>query len=195
MSKYANTTFIVAPGGSISVSMKKDRNPKKKYARTILASGTQVTPKLREECGMTDAKVEEHLRSGFLLAPSQPSDPFATAPGVTVNEQSAIRPDQMIRTGEGNKQRGVRTAAGSLDLGNNAVTVDNAMSDPNAAKQPSQPVSTEGRWTLNPSALEGKSLDELNVMVAERDSSIEPFETSEEAIAHLSQDYAPTAAN
>lgn len=45
-----------------------------------------------------------------------------------------------------------------------------------------------GRWDLKPERLQNKSLEQLNVMVRERDASIEPFETREEAIAQLSLD-------
>jgi len=45
------------------------------------------------------------------------------------------------------------------------------------------------KWNLDPNDLVHKSLKELNVMVAERDPSVEPFETPGEASAFLSQDF------
>ena len=48
---------------------------------------------------------------------------------------------------------------------------------------------TPSKWSLNPADLEGKDLDELNVMVLERDETVDPFETVEEAVAWLSQDF------
>lgn len=44
-------------------------------------------------------------------------------------------------------------------------------------------------WILDPANLEGKDLDDLNVMILERDDSIEPFETIEEAIGQLCMDF------
>lgn len=49
-------------------------------------------------------------------------------------------------------------------------------------------------WMLAPETLAGKGLEELNVMVHERDATIPPFEDPAEARAQLSQDYiAPLA--
>ncbi len=44
-------------------------------------------------------------------------------------------------------------------------------------------------WVLDPADLQDKSLDELNVMILERDDELEQFETVEEARAWLTQDY------
>lgn len=44
-------------------------------------------------------------------------------------------------------------------------------------------------WDLDPDGLKGKSLEELNVMVAERDPEIPALDTVEEAVAWLSQDF------
>lgn len=53
-------------------------------------------------------------------------------------------------------------------------------------ERPPRPVS---KWAINPLALEQRPLEELNVMVRERDPSIPPFKTREEAIAKLSSDF------
>lgn len=45
------------------------------------------------------------------------------------------------------------------------------------------------KWNLDPMTLVHKSLSELNVMIAERDPSVEPFDTPGEASAYLSQDF------
>lgn len=47
----------------------------------------------------------------------------------------------------------------------------------------------QGKWNLDPTALAGKPLDELNVMILERDDTAAIFETVEEAVAHLSSDF------
>lgn len=45
------------------------------------------------------------------------------------------------------------------------------------------------KWARDPDSLRGMDLDSLNVMVAELDDSVPPFETQGEAVAFLSQDY------
>lgn len=47
---------------------------------------------------------------------------------------------------------------------------------------------TVSRWKHTPESLANKSLTDLNVLIAEIDASIDPFETREEAIAQLSKD-------
>lgn len=50
-------------------------------------------------------------------------------------------------------------------------------------------VELNSKWKLDPASLADKDLDSLNLMIAERDESLEGFETEEEAIAWLSQDF------
>jgi hypothetical protein len=47
----------------------------------------------------------------------------------------------------------------------------------------------EGKWAYDPDSLVGQSLTQLNSLVAGIDSSVPPFDTKEEAIAQLSQDF------
>lgn len=51
------------------------------------------------------------------------------------------------------------------------------------------PNTSAGKWDMNPAQLQGKTIEQLNLLVLERDSTQKPFETAEEAIAHLSQDF------
>ena len=44
-------------------------------------------------------------------------------------------------------------------------------------------------WNLDPAQLEGKSLDELNVMISERDPKIPELNDRDEAVAWLTQDF------
>lgn len=44
-------------------------------------------------------------------------------------------------------------------------------------------------WVLDPDDVKDRSLDELNVMILERDENLEQFETVEEARWWLTQDY------
>lgn len=48
---------------------------------------------------------------------------------------------------------------------------------------------TPSKWTVDPADVEGWSLDQLNVRIKEIDERVEPFETVEEAVAWLSQDF------
>jgi len=49
--------------------------------------------------------------------------------------------------------------------------------------------SPKGKWDFDPATLSYKTIDELNIMVFERDDTVEPFDTVEEAIYHLSQNF------
>lgn len=91
------------------------------------------------------------------------------------------------------------TVPGEIDLSENegkvVLTEDNgdvktetiSKREPenNAVKQAPSP------WTLNPDDLSGKSLDELQVMVLERDEDInvKEFESVEEIVAFMTQDF------
>lgn len=57
------------------------------------------------------------------------------------------------------------------------------------AQAPASIVQPRSPWMLDPATLEGKTIEQLNVMVAERDPSIQAFPTAPEAVAFLSQDF------
>ena len=48
---------------------------------------------------------------------------------------------------------------------------------------------SKGKWTFDPDDLKNDSLEDLNVKILERDANKAPYETREEAIALLTQDY------
>lgn len=51
-----------------------------------------------------------------------------------------------------------------------------------------------GLWNVDPAILESKSLEALNVMIAERDPKLEAFSNRDEAVKRLTSDYvAPKA--
>lgn len=55
---------------------------------------------------------------------------------------------------------------------------------------PPEPIGApRGKWFHNPKELNGKDLKKLNLMVAAVDPTVEPFDTVEEAIAQLSEDW------
>ena len=65
--------------------------------------------------------------------------------------------------------------------------------DPSAPPPP-PPAGRTGRvspsiWTMDPDGIRGMSLDQLNVLILERDDSVELFEDVDEAAAWLSKDF------
>lgn len=48
---------------------------------------------------------------------------------------------------------------------------------------------TPSIWTVDPAVLEYLDLDILNILILEKDDRVAPFETKEEAIGWLSQDF------
>ena len=48
------------------------------------------------------------------------------------------------------------------------------------------------KWNVDPVTLSGKDLQHLNIMVLERDPTMTPFETIEEAAAQLTKDFKGT---
>lgn len=55
---------------------------------------------------------------------------------------------------------------------------------------PAQGAKTKTPWIHDPEDLKDYDLDTLNATIHDSDSSVEPYETLEEAIAHLSMDFA-----
>lgn len=65
--------------------------------------------------------------------------------------------------------------------------------DPNEAPPP-PPAGRTGRiipsiWIVDPSGIRGLSLDQLNIMILERDPDVAPFEDELEAAGWLSKDF------
>lgn len=48
------------------------------------------------------------------------------------------------------------------------------------------------KWNINPASLVGKDIQQLNIMVLEREPTMTPFETIEEAAAQLTRDFKGT---
>lgn len=151
---------------------------------TVLRGGTVITPAVAQQHGLTEKIIQHHLQSGYLVAFNAEMDPeevlLSTAPGVSVNESLRVKPDQAIETVD--KEGGAVVRSGPRDT--TPVRI---------AGTPPAPVADSAagsKWVLDPATLEGKSLDELNVMVAERDNSIDPLTSIENAVSLLSQDFA-----
>lgn len=45
------------------------------------------------------------------------------------------------------------------------------------------------KWALNPADLVGKNIKQLNIMILEKDSDAEPFDSLEDAVEYLSRDF------
>lgn len=49
----------------------------------------------------------------------------------------------------------------------------------------------KSKWRVDPDTLRGLSLEDVNIRILEIDSTVEPFEDLDEAIAFASQDFTP----
>lgn len=106
--------------------------------------------------------------SGKHLAPGSQVDP---------SDFSAPRLEQLIRAGF------------IVEVGDEPKQESAADEAPPAPAKP--PTTVPSRWALDPDGLRGMDVDDLNVMILEIDQDVDPFETAEEAIAWLTQDYVP----
>lgn len=114
-------------------------------------------------------KIEEHLQSGYLVRNTRLAlPPGALPPGVSTPVAMEIEQDL---TSEG-------IAKTKADR-SRAIEVK---SDP-------EPAVAHGIWSLDPDGLQRMQIEELNVMVQERDAGVDHFDTVPEAVAWLSQDY------
>jgi hypothetical protein len=85
--------------------------------------------------------------------------------------------------GDGSK---VSSEPARINTGAGGPTITSGTTPPAGA----EPVQQEGSiWNLDPAGLQSKTLEQLNVMVGERDAQAQPFETTAEAIAWLSRDF------
>lgn len=150
---------------------------------TLLTAGTIIEadkPILGHLKPFTLKQIEEMVRSGYVVAHNKaevidPSQFTPTPPGLdktpalpvdTTDDRHSTPPDKIVVTTSGGVQSSSYTAPPE----------EIAKSDPSP-------------WTIDPATIEGMDLDQLNVMVKERDESVSLFADEEEARAFLSQDY------
>ena len=108
---------------------------------------------------LSAAQIKEHLSSGYLTALR------SKPPELSPEEVEAGLSAEEEST---DAPPGVETNLGISEEGTPTIT---------------------SLWAIDPDGLRSMSLDQLNVMIMERDDKVEPFEDLEEAIAWLSQDY------
>ncbi len=131
---------------------------------------------------LTFEQAEEKVRNGFLEivnddAPELPNKITDKHPGTENQIPFRVKDSGVIETHERHGSPiSVRTQAGTKE---------------NVSPPPQQSMARQvvSPWTFNPALLQHKALPELNVMIRDKDGSVAPFETSQEAIAWLSQDY------
>lgn len=169
--------FVVARGCNILLSSGKQLR-----AGFIVTEGKKIVVDGREHPPMDAKKIERHLRSGYLKHHS------------VLREEGPITPEQFTENPPGKVKAPALPGPGKEDgiSENKALTtaVSNGISTSVKDKEPSteQTAQVTSKWVLDPALLEGKTIDELNVMIVERDPKVEPFATAEEAVAWLSQD-------
>lgn len=141
--------------------------------------GSRVDGDLFTPKGLQDA-----INNRFLV-PRMPeaAEPDALPPGVSE--------PQALQTGE--------VDADAIQTSTQPAVVPTSKAAPVAAPS-EEPKSDPSGWTLDPALLAGKSVDELNAMIAERLTDAErepflanPFASAEEAIEMLSSDFTNSA--
>lgn len=193
---------VVSPGCSIRYPAGRVPTGSK---RPVLTQGVILPDGL-----FTPAQIKGHIESGFakVVSVSDQPDPDTLPKAIEESPgQTKAPPINSGTEGEGGKgsdpvtltdvPTGMSAAGGIPDASDGGAAVPIAASTiaDEVARQPIPgPVvdsagSPKGPWIFDPATLSGKPLDELNVIIKERDEAVEPFATVEEAIAFLSQNY------
>lgn len=128
----------------------------------------------------TRKQIEQKLAEGFIEDTSPDAAALADNP---VELPPGVERPTPLPTGE--KVMGVIVERGSeppRDL--NPIRIE--------TKDKAKPVTQlQSVWIMNPANLEGLDLNQLNIMVAERDPHVKPFDTVEEAKSQLTKDFKP----
>lgn len=118
-------------------------------------------------------------------APSEAEDALVAAPNVTP-------PPPVGGTGSKDKEgaidvRGADPNSFVASSGAGGITTTSTpVVPPSSGPGSGTPLSI---WNLDPATLQTQSLDDLNMMILERDEKVEPFASIDEARAWLSQDF------
>lgn len=142
--------------------------------RQMITPGTRLTKDQCSEMFGGAKEIDRLVEQGYLVRLGDQTDPedHPLPPQTNTVQQSHPHPHEVdLNKGE----RAMKTAGKDV-----------------VATPPPVVTSGRGPWTFNPDILTGKDVIELNVMIAERTvapNPVQEFETPEEAVAWLSQDY------
>jgi hypothetical protein len=199
MSNVKKYQYRVCAGGSVMVT-----GPARKSVgdRTKRLMPGDIIP----NDAVTDKWIEDALRNRTIepvfsmqQVPVE-RGPVADVPGVEPG--APVGGDEtrvgIVNRDQGNAERVNRIATsggdqtppvGRVEVGGIVVEVTPAPPE-GTTPSPGQPVQQVGSiWNLDPERLQGKTLEELNVMVKERDTGVPLFETIPEAVVFLSKDF------
>lgn len=185
--------YIVAPGGCVQLPSGKVRRGS---ARPVLYQGEELP-----EGVFTPDQIAAHIKSGYVIVPDRASAPDPAAlpvskedrpgesvgPPLTSGKQGEGAPgSEPVTTDQVAPQHGTPGNIPDVsDAGAGVVASPASIPGP-VVDGAGSPVS---KWIFDPATLEGKPLEELNVLIKENGPDVEPFETIEEALAWLSQDF------
>lgn len=185
----SNPRFRVAPGCCLSAGHRTS---------ALYPEGSVIVP---TNLGMTPEETERRVVDGTLL-PVEPSTPEVRAPNnsaapVEANA-TAVETERTDDGGEGivleelsKKELVAEAAARGITTKSrwNRADLISAIETHDAAEA-AEPTHMLTKWSIDPSTLSEHSLDDLNLMIAERSGgSVGPFDTVPECIAQLSMDW------
>lgn len=159
----------VAPGASVLLN-KGARNVDG-VSRPIAVKGDIVTP---DEVG---PNFDEFVQQGYLIP---------------VSDTEHANPDDSVEAVEnapGTEIRTIEFPDPDAPVNDKSSKIDVKTTEKKAAPKPKRKSKVASRRTLDPAKLQGKTLTELNILVADRDANEDPFESEAEAIAWLSADF------
>lgn len=142
----------------------------------LLKEGSILTREMIDANKITDKWLADQHRDGFVEPVTQTQ--FVSHPNSEPNHPGALP------TLDGNARVAISDpgrAPGQSTPGGLSQTVT-------PFSPPPQPGGLS-IWNLDPATLHGKDLGQLNVMVLERDPSVPPFNTIQEAISFLCRDF------
>lgn len=141
--------------------------------RPLVDRGTEVPAEYLE--ALEQSTVDLMLEQG-ILSPTKPK--AGPQPGLFITKDTGEAPvfDEL---------------AGTEEAAASHISFSDEVAEPEETPAPEKKKGwiAPSAWIRDPAELEGLSLEELNIQILAVDDTIEPFETSEEAIAWLSQDY------
>lgn len=164
--------------------------PTAKYPNLRIGEGCVLDMDVINANKITQAWLDEQHAAGFVepvteVRPVMQGAPPPAPPGVNPIPVGGDGSSRVTTTDPGAPRISIPSIPGQQSSGGLSQT-----------SQPFVPPQQAGgqalsKWNLDPATLHGKDLGQLNVMVLERDSTIAPFSTVQEAIVQLSRDWRP----